>query len=335
MHSRTRELITGSCANIGVTNSEVSNFQINRILAEHRFFIDDYGMRLASSGLTQSTIRYYMWDERQFLEWFESLPVISASVVGEIAADYYEYLLRPAHQLRPNSIGRHSPSTINRKLHSIRRFFDYAVDEGILPTNPFRESRPNISRQPSRTQLYPILPVETIRELLSSCDISQPIGVRDRALLIFIAGIGLRVGETHLLNLTDVNLIDMSLKVNSGNNLLRIAPLSEEFNPSLRRWLRVRSLHSRSSDALFISLHHSTGRGDPGKRLGKRGIRSIVDRRFEMIGAKKPGVSCEVLRRSAIVHLLKNGAAWENVRSTFGLNPRTMRAYEKYVSEIL
>ncbi len=324
---------TGSHANLGITNLDEYSLQNNQICVEVQFLLNSYSLYLSSSNLSQSTIRYYIRDAKQFLEWID-FPLDPERMGREIAGSYTEHLVHSAHQLRSNSFGEYSSTTINRKLQSLRRFFDHLVDECIFPFNPFREFVAQIPQQASTSQRIPILSVETIRELISTCDLSHPIGIRDRALLICILGFGLRVGEIRLLDTSDVNLIDGALKVTERNKQTRTAPLLDEFACSLELWLVVRSLHSNSSDALFVSLLHSAGRGEAGTRLSKRGLRSIVDRRLEIIGAKKPGVSCDVLRRSAIVHLLKNGAAWDNIRSTFGLNPRTLRTYKDYVSEI-
>ena len=176
--------------------------------------------------------------------------------------------------------------------------------------------------------------METIRKLIATCDITVPKGVRDKAILFCMAGLGLRVGEIRKLEISDLDLQEGFLKVPGRSNRRRQMPLIGDIEVALRAWVMVRLLHVNNSKALFTSLHHSKGRGEPGKRLSKRAIRAIVDKRLEMIGSKKTGMSCDTLRRSVIAHSLAKGADLDGVRSMFGISPKSLRAYEEYLIEI-
>lgn len=325
---------TGSSHISGLETREGHAFQNPHSLGSIQDHLDHYRSYLTESGLSKNTIRYYTRDINQYIEWVKALPVDPSCNGAELAALYTKHLQQSAYKLRPDSIGKYSPSTIMRKLYALRRFFDHLLANRFVPTNPFREFTAHIPQLTFSPREEVTLSIETIREIIATCDLSKPIGLRDRALLLCILAFGLRVGEIRRLNESNIHLDEGYLEVTERNNNARIVPLFDIPASSLKMWLVVRSLYTNSCSALFVSLHHSTGRGEPGLRLTKRGIRSIVDGRLEMVGAKQPGVSCEVVRRSAIIHSLANGAPLEDIRSMFGVSPKAMRAYKEYVSEI-
>jgi len=296
--------------------------------------LDQYRLHLAASGLSRSTIRSYIFDVQQLLKWCEDTDVDHWNLTTKIADEYVRHLKETTHQLRPRHVGRYSATTIARKLHAIIRFCDFLIDENVVPRNPFRDiSTPILVPRPTGSNIE-IFSVETIRKLIATCDTTVPKGIRDRAILFCIAGFGLRVEEVHKLKITDLDLQEGFLKVPGRNNRRRTMPIIGDIEVALRAWVMVRLLHVNNSKALFTSLHHSKGRGEPGKRLSKRAIRAIVDTRLEMIGSKKTGMSCDALRRSAIAHSLAKGADLDGVRSMFGISPKSLHAYEEYLIEI-
>lgn len=93
-----------------------------------------------------------------------------------------------------------APSTVNRRLVSIRLFFDAAVEEGLLEKNPGKKVK-QVRVPPLAPQS--LSPQET-RKFQREIEIRG--NLRDRLIVEFMLGAGLRVSEVVNLNVEDVQL---------------------------------------------------------------------------------------------------------------------------------
>jgi site-specific recombinase XerD len=134
--------------------------------------------------------------------------------------------------------------------------------------------------------------------LLANPSTTSPIGLRDLAILRLLAN-GLTLRQIHKLNLQDVNETQGVLVVPQRNGKPRVVILETADQTVLLRWLTVRRLFANQTEAVFISLHWTAGRADPGQRLSERGIRLAVDKHLRAIGEKIEGVSCAQISKVA------------------------------------
>jgi integrase len=147
----------------------------NRIMA--------HMLNLVDSTLTQES---YKASVTEFLVWAGQQRY---ETPAEHVAAYRHYLAE-----------EQSPSTVNRKLTSIRRFFEAAADLGYvsLPTLASVKRIKNVHQAGQKTQRW--LTLEEAQTLLDAPPITSSIGLRDRAILAVLLGTALRVSE--LVNLT-------------------------------------------------------------------------------------------------------------------------------------
>ena len=294
----------------------------------------DFKFALLEHELNQSTLRAYTADIQQHIEWANSHPSKGSIPSREDALAYLDFLSRAAHHLRPNRVGKYAASTIIRKLSIIRRFYAFLCKEGVLPANPFRDIAKHSSKKQPQSKKCAILPAETIQLLVSTCDLSTPKGVRDRALFSLLACLGLRVVEIHQLNVSDIDFTARSICVNKHHARIRLLPLVNPVLDALSRWISVRAIHATCEDCLFISLHHNSVKGEPGLRLSHRGIRSVVDKSLAGIGVTDSGGGPSLLRRSAIHHSIANGVDLKSIQSLFGISPKSFHAYQEFIFSI-
>ena len=80
---------------------------------------------LKNKSLRVLTIRGYVFDVAQFIEWSESNGILISLVTPENASQYLNYLVVSHHEIRPGVIGIYSPRTIMKKIAAVRSFFDY------------------------------------------------------------------------------------------------------------------------------------------------------------------------------------------------------------------
>ncbi len=136
---------------------------------------------------------------------------------------------------------------------------------------------------------------------------------RDRALLEFLYGTGARVSETVGVDLTDVDLEDMVVKVTGKGSKQRLVPLGRHAAAAIRAWLPDRmGLVSRKSqgDPLFLNLR--------GRRISRQGVFDIVKKHAVAADIETSKVSPHVLRHSAATHMVEAGADLRTVQEMLG-----------------
>lgn len=137
--------------------------------------------------LAENTRRAYFRDWMDFFGVQDLALITHAMVVGatpDQVADFRDQLLE-------KGLG---PGTINRKLTSIRAFFDKMILRGVLTLNP---AHPKLVQSPKRGQVHKMegLDKEEALRFLRAIDRSTPVGRRDYALIMTDLHMGLRRSE--------------------------------------------------------------------------------------------------------------------------------------------
>lgn len=196
---------------------------------------------------------------------------------------------------------KYASATVARMLVSIKLFYRFLRKENII-----KEDKTSLIESPKLWQLIPeVLSEEEVEELLNACDTCSQIGARDRAILEFLYGSGLRVSEVCSLDLHDVD--EEKVRVMGKGSKERIVPVGEMALQALDHYLN--NFRKGENKALFLS------RG--GKRIDRQTIYTRV--RFYAKAAKinKP-VSPHTLRHSFATHLLDHGADLRIIQELLG-----------------
>jgi site-specific recombinase XerD len=246
--------------------------------------------RVESASIRSSSAKNLLYDAHQHLEWIAETGTSPSDVRTSDLEAYQEWLQ-----------SRYRTNTVRRKISSLRHFYIFSKAHGLISSNPalFLETPRSAARASSSSHSHA---QRFAKRLLKSPNRSTPKGVRDYAILTLVVIHGLRVGEIHRLNVRDVNINGAkngAVRVPSRRDRQCIVPLHEETSQALKAWLAVRQLMRPDCDAVFTSLHWTTGRSEPRQRISPRGIRQAMDEYLNMIGAKRKGISCETLRYAA------------------------------------
>ncbi|MBT3315974.1 MAG: tyrosine-type recombinase/integrase [Anaerolineae bacterium] len=172
--------------------------------------------------------------------------------------------------------------------------------------NPFENIQVPISNSMPKKKT---LSTQNLRKLLLAPKIREPIGIRDRALLILMAIYGLEVWQIEHLDMGHIDTKHETIQLQDRGGKTNILFVDEKLMAFIVKWLRTRSLFKMDTQAVFISMHWVSGRGEPGKRLSRRGIRLIVDGYLREIEIKKLGFSCKNLSQLAMqspIQILEN-----------------------------
>jgi integrase/recombinase XerC len=217
-----------------------------------------------------------------------------------------------------------SATTQGRKLASIRSFFRFLVREDIVSHDPTEGlPTPKTPRRPPRP-----LPVDDCHVLVSAPEVQSGAAgpepedesaawcaLRDRALIEFLYGTGIRVGELVALDVRDVEVPRTQVRVLGKGRKERIVPIPQQALKVLVAWLELRNRAGILAEPLFTKLRQ--GPEGQARRLGDRDVRRILTER-----AKQAGIAERVhphrLRHSYATHLLDMGADLREIQELLG-----------------
>jgi integrase/recombinase XerC len=203
----------------------------------------------------------------------------------------------------------YSPSTIARRLASLRSFFRFGQREGWTKTNPAKPLR-----NPRKARTLPhFLSTEDVGRLLEAPPTDDPLGVRDRAMLETLYAAGLRVSELAGLNDSDLDFAAGALRVRGKGRRERLSPIGSYAARALKCWLGVRRLSARepagAAAPVFVNKF--------GRRLTTRSIARMLEKYLKQTGLDLR-TTPHTLRHSFATHLLDSGADIRSVQELLG-----------------
>ncbi len=203
-------------------------------------------------------------------------------------------------------------SSIARKLAALRTFFQFLIREGVVELNPAKlVSTPRLDKK-----LPNHLSVEDAIRFIETPDIQTDLGRRDRAILEFLYGTGVRVSELTKLDMRDVDFRNKMIRVQGKRRKERIVPFGDPALHSLLGYLEVRNtfLHNapveeREGEAVFLNYQ--------GTRITTRSVGRMVDK-YIVQCAGIHNISPHALRHSFATHLLDSGADLRDIQELLG-----------------
>lgn len=200
---------------------------------------------------------------------------------------------------------KNSKSTIERKLASLRAFFDYLQKEKIIKSNPAK-----LIPTPKKEKKLPVfLSVDEMFRLIDQSVYKGVRGIRDKAMLELMYSSGIRVGELVNLKLDSLNIEKNELKLLGKGSKQRIVPVGKKAIESLLEYLQKRELLKPKTDNVFIN-----NRGD---KISERSIGRIV-KKFAQAASLSKNISPHALRHSFATHLLGSGADLRAIQDMLG-----------------
>jgi integrase/recombinase XerD len=263
-------------------------------------WIDSYMNYIAvEKGLSRNTLDSYSGDLVRYANFLGGLGITEIGKTSK--TEVMAYLL----SLWKQGL---SAKTVARSVSVLRGFYRWLADEGVLRGNPLEDME-----SPRTTRSLPeVLSLDEVESLLNQPNPSNPIGMRDKAMLELLYATGLRVSEFVHLVLNNVNLEAGYLIVLGKGGKQRVVPMGQEALDWLRRYLeesRKRLLANRQSTLVFVSQW--------GKGMSRQGFWKIIKKYALMAGIRK-NISPHTLRHSFASHLLEGGADLRSIQSLLG-----------------
>lgn len=145
-----------------------------------------------------------------------------------------------------------SSKTIQRKLSSIRSFFNFLLNNEIIAKNPTL----GIKAPKGEKRLPKAVNIDELAYLLdiTPCD---DIEARDIASFDLLYSCGIRLSELSSIEIRDISIPKKSVRVIGKGNKERIVYFGSKTLTNLKRWFDIRNSFNPKSDYLFIS-HNGT-----------------------------------------------------------------------------
>lgn len=188
---------------------------------------EDFNRYLSQQcGIARTTISRHIPIVRRFLQ--EQCAEGYVGISRLTAADIVKFVERHA--------GDHSPRSAQCMCWTIRRFARYLQCQGYIATD-LASSVPSVRRW-RLTSLPTYLLPQQIKKVLDCCDRGTPMGLRDYAILMLLARLGLRANEITTLTLVDIDWQSGQLIVRGKGRRQDQLPLSAEVGAAIAEYLR-------------------------------------------------------------------------------------------------
>jgi len=248
----------------------------------------------AEKNASDHTVKNYAVDLRDF-----------CAFAGEIAPETIEYT-HVRNFLAHLKEREFSQSSISRKLACLRSFFKYMAREQLLTTNPAS----NIATPKREKKLPEFLSQDEMNKLLSAASDATKAGRRDRAIIETLYSTGMRVSELMCLNISDLDFVGGTLKVQGKGKKERMVPIGGTAVRAVEAYLGDRTENEKQpSSPLFLNKN--------GTRLTDRSVRRILIKYAKRAGITKD-ISPHTIRHTFATHLLDRGADLRSVQDLLG-----------------
>jgi integrase/recombinase XerC len=208
----------------------------------------------------------------------------------------------------------HAPSSVARKISSVRTFLRFLHRHGEVEKNAAMELALPKVRRPLPT----FVNVDAAAEVMVAPPDDTAEGLRDRALLEILYGAGLRVSEACGVGLDDLDLRSDrlgSVRVLGKGSKERVVPLGHKAVAAIAAWLarRAELAHPKTGAidprALFVTKR--------GARITRRAVGKLVHR-YGALGAGRADLHPHALRHTFATHLLDGGADLRSIQKMLG-----------------
>lgn len=265
-------------------------------------------------GLASPTIERYTIVAQQFLEHRFSAGEIDMRAV--VASDIIGFIRCQTAHLRPPGL--------KCVVTAMRSFLRYGQYRGDVP-GELVAAVPAVATWATTPALPRAISSDHAQQAIDSCDLGTAIGLRDRAILLILARLGLRANEVIALQLGDCDWDRGHVLVRSKGGRECLLPMPADVGSAIAAYLeRGRPL---SNDRhLFLR----SAAPICGFMQGSDAIGSIVKYALARAGVDAPRRGSHQFRHALAVHMLRGGASFAEIGEVLRhRSPQTTSIYAR------
>ncbi len=243
----------------------------------------------------------YEKDLRDFAAHFKDVDIDFDQIEVKHITQYFE-------SIQNEQFKNYKASTLSRKLSSLRSFYRYLVEHGLMSKNPAQR----VKNPKGSKRLPDFMMFEEVLNLLESFDMENSEEHRNRVMFELMYACGLRVAELCQLNLSDIDYSSRTLRFIGKGNKERMTPFYEDIGTLLKNYVvSIRPLLLKGQNHTKVLVAKN------GKGLSPRSVEFILDKSAQKAGIQR-SIHPHMLRHSFATHLLDNGADLRVVQELLG-----------------
>ena len=252
-------------------------------------------------SMAENTCLSYESDLKFFSEYLSRKGVSGASAISR--DDIVGFL-------NAEREGGLSPATRRRRAAAIRMFLRFLKERRIISADPSE-----LMDSPKKERILPkTLSEEEVFSMIDAVDGKDPVSLRDRAMLEFLYGCGLRVSELCGLKPEDIVADGELLRIVGKGSKERLVPIGAAAGSAVESYVsaaRPAFAKGRVGEPhLFLT------------RLGgmftRQGVFKMIKERAAKVGIAAERISPHVLRHCFASHMLMHGADIRAIQELLG-----------------
>jgi integrase/recombinase XerD len=287
--------------------------------------VEQYGSYLQTMGYATKTVTGSQWLVLEFLAYLETNLIDKIEAIQRTDIESFMESLATRPSQRKDSVnGLLSLAHRSKYWQAIANFDKYLrhTEQGKL-TMPLHRNLPQTRKK------IEVLSEQEIRTLYESCDLSHPLGIRDRAILALFYGCGLRRKEGMSLEVKDIKLDHKLIHVRAGKGRKeRYVPMSKAVRSDLNLYLYqgrpfLQNAAQLNADKEVVGRHSVTalllsekGTQANSETIAKRLQRMPQNTDDETLKNKR--ITLHLLRHSIATHLLEKGMNIKRIAQFLG-----------------
>jgi len=265
-------------------------------------------------GLAGTTIERYCWVARQFLHHRFGRGAVDLRLLR--AADAIAFVKRESQRL-------HAPA-LKCVTNALRSLLRYAQFRGEVPA-ALAAAVPSVSAWSTTPALPKAISPEHARLAIDSCDLRTHVGLRDRAVLLLLARLGLRAHEIVALQLGDLDWHCGHIRLRGKGGREQLLPLPTEVGAAIAAYLQKGRPASHDRHVFLRSQAPIRG-----LIVGSDVVGSIVRSALERARVDAPHRGSHQFRHALAVNMLQHGASLEEIGEVLRhRSPQTTSIYAR------
>jgi len=278
------------------------------VMSVEQMVADWLHLDVANGDACVDTLKTYRGNFEAWLTWCKENQVHPGQATIEDIKGWRQNLIAAGSK----------PSTISLKLTTVRRFYQSAVDRGILKSNPAANVRAPRERRAVKEQIKYLSAGEAELLFRAVPKDSEIKSLRDKAMIGLMALEGLRRVEIVRACASDIgsDLEGLRLLVHGKGKERFIYP-REDTAQALQEYLTARGAVERDDhgEPLFVQVRKG---GTAMGRISRTGVNKVVDHYLQKAGLKRKGLSCHALRHTCGALLYQATRDVRAVQETLG-----------------
>ena len=293
----------GVCATVRVQTTAVED-----LVAHYQQHLQD------QQGLATSTIERYTRVAGQFLD--ERFGGGAVDLRTLRANDGIAFVQRQAKRVHPPAL--------KCVVNALRSFLRYAQYRGEVTTG-LAAAVPAVAAWATTPALPKAISPEHAQRAIDSCNLSTAAGLRDRAVLLLLARLGLRAHEIIALQLEDCDWDGGYLRIRSKCRREQLLPIPADVGAAMAAYLRHGRPQSQSRHVFLRSVAPIRG-----LMPGSDGVGTIVRHALQRAGVDAPHRGSHQFRHALAVRMLQRGASLTEIGEVLRhQSPQTTSIYAR------